>query len=104
MTRNAPQGSLAWLPAPAPRSQQGEHRGKSRGDLKTELENAGEAQGENRGSRGGKQGHIPSQTWKKLDNWYPGNLGQMANINQQPYPSAAGEEEEGLGEGELSQT
>ena len=23
VTRNAPQGSLAWLPAPAPRSQQG---------------------------------------------------------------------------------
>ena len=91
-------------PHQPPDPSRGSTGGKSRGDLKTELEKAGEAQGENRGSRGGKQGHIPSQTWKKLDNWYPGNLGQMANINQQPYPSAAGEEEEGLGEGELSQT
>ena len=33
MTRNAPQGSLAWLAAPAPRSQQGKHRGEKHGGL-----------------------------------------------------------------------
>ena len=49
VTRNAPQGSLAWLPAPAPRSQQGEHRGEKQGGPLNRV-------GKSRKSTGGKQG------------------------------------------------
>ena len=52
------------------------------------------------GSTGEKQRHRPSQTWKKLNNWYRSNLGQMANINQHP----AEEEEGNLGRGNCGQT